>query len=100
MVSCCTLTLFAKEAALKRVVYHVISRGDRWAVREEGAKRTGVTFKEKSQAVEYAKELARGAAVGKVTVHGRSGKIQEYLYFKHGKRSKKKGDWPGPMVSE
>src|SRR4026207_343971 len=53
---------------------HVVSLGNRWAVKEEGAAEPFAVFKTQSEAWEKAKSIARKERTG-ASLHGRAGRI-------------------------
>jgi Uncharacterized protein conserved in bacteria (DUF2188) len=55
---------------------HVVSFGDRWAVKEEGAAEPFAVFKTQSEAWEKAKSIARKERA-EAFLHGRDGHIRE-----------------------
>lgn len=54
---------------------HVVSQGDLWAVRPEGASQPLATFKTQSEAWERAKSIARKER-SEALLHGRNGLIR------------------------
>lgn len=68
----------------KRTTYHVTkNHGGGWNVKKECAQRASGNFGTKQQAVSRGKELAKGAPLGQIKIHGRNGKIQtEHTYGK------------------
>ncbi len=65
-----------------RIKYHVTPRnGGRWAVIKEGSERVSGIFENKTEAIKYARELAKKAKLGQIFIHDRNGRIQkEYTY--------------------
>lgn len=60
-----------------RAKFHVVpTRGHRWAVVREGAKRASVLVLSKTEAVERARMLASKTDFGQVIVHGHDGRVQ------------------------
>lgn len=60
-----------------RAKFHVVpTRGHRWAVVREGAKRASVLVPSKTEAVERARVLASKTDLGHVIVHGHDGRVQ------------------------
>jgi len=61
-----------------RAKFHVVpTRGHRWAVVREGAKRASVLVLSKTEAVERARMLAsKIAEAAQVIVHGHDGRVQ------------------------
>jgi hypothetical protein len=55
---------------------HVVSLGNRWAVKEEGAAEPFAVFKTQSEAWEKAKSIARKERT-EAFLHGRDGQIRE-----------------------
>jgi len=55
---------------------HVVSLGNRWAVKEEGAAEPFAVFKTQSEAWEKAKSIARKERA-EAFLHGRDGQIRE-----------------------
>jgi len=55
---------------------HVVSFGNRWAVKEEGAAEPFAVFKTQSEAWEKAKSIARKERT-EAFLHGRDGQIRE-----------------------
>ena len=54
-----------------------------WNVKTQGAKRAAANFEDKADAVDRAKEIAKGATLGQVIIQKHTGKIQtEYTYGK------------------
>lgn len=66
----------------ERKSYHVTSNGDDgWKVKMTGNQRASSTHDTKAQAVERARELAKGQDLGQVVVHRDDGTIQtEWSY--------------------
>ena len=67
----------------KRTVYHVVhdSRADGWRVDKEGSSRAVATADTKAEAVDVARESARGDDLGQVIVYRMDGSIEtEYSY--------------------
>jgi hypothetical protein len=54
----------------------VVSLGDRWAVKEEGAAEPFAVFKTQSEAWEKAKSIARKER-SEALLHGRDGRVRE-----------------------
>lgn len=68
---------------MARKVVHVVPNKGAWNVKSEGASRAGSSHEKKSDAVDRAKEQAKGAPTGQVVIHGKDGKIQtEHTYKK------------------
>ena len=67
---------------------HVVSLGDRWAVKEEGAAEPYAVFKTQTEAWEKAKSIARKERAEAV-LHGRDGQIRERNTYGHDPRSTK-----------
>lgn len=66
---------------MSRKIYHVLPIGEAWGVRRERRKRCDFVYLFKADAVSRAKRLAKAAALGRVKVHGRNGRIQlEFSY--------------------
>jgi hypothetical protein len=61
---------------------HVVSLGDRWAVKEEGAAEPFALFKTQSEAWEKAKSIARKERA-EAFLHGRDGRIRERNTYGH-----------------
>ena len=61
---------------------HVVSVGDRWAVKEEGAAEPFAVFKTQSEAWEKAKSIARKERA-EALLHGRDGQIRERNTYGH-----------------
>jgi len=61
---------------------HVVSLGDRWAVKEEGAAEPYAVFKTQTEAWEKAKSIARKERAEAV-LHGRDGQIRERNTYGH-----------------
>jgi hypothetical protein len=61
---------------------HVVSVGDRWAVKEEGAAEPFAVFKTQSEAWEKAKSIARKERADAL-LHGRDGQIRERNTYGH-----------------
>lgn len=68
----------------KRTTYHVTkNKGGGRNVEKEGSQRASGNFDTKQQAIHWGKELAKGAPLGQIKIHGRDGKIQsEHAYGK------------------
>lgn len=68
----------------KRTAYHVTkNQGGGWNVKKEGGQRSSGNFATKKDAVQRGKELAKGAPLGQIKIHGQDGKIQtEHTYGK------------------
>ena len=61
---------------------HVVSLGNRWAVKEEGAAEPFAVFKTQSEAWEKAKSIARKGRT-EAFLHGRDGQIRERNTYGH-----------------
>jgi hypothetical protein len=61
---------------------HVVSLGNRWAVKEEGAAEPFAVFKTQSEAWEKAKSIARKERA-EALLHGRDGQIRERNTYGH-----------------
>jgi hypothetical protein len=61
---------------------HVVSLGNRWAVKEEGAAEPFAVFKTQSEAWEKAKSIARKERT-EAFLHGRDGQIRERNTYGH-----------------
>jgi hypothetical protein len=61
---------------------HVVSLGDRWAVKEEGAAEPFAVFKTQSEAWEKAKSIARKERA-EALLHGRDGQVRERNTYGH-----------------
>ena len=61
---------------------HVVSLGDRWAVKEEGAAEPYAVFKTQTEAWEKAKSIARTERAEAV-LHGRDGPIRARNTYGH-----------------
>jgi hypothetical protein len=61
---------------------HVVSLGDRWAVKEEGAAEPYAVFKTQTEPWEKAKSIARKERAEAV-LHGRDGQIRERNTYGH-----------------
>jgi len=61
---------------------HVVSLGNRWAVKEEGAGEPFAVFKTQSEAWEKAKSIARKERT-EAFLHGRDGQIRERNTYGH-----------------
>ena len=61
---------------------HVVSLGDRWAVKEEGTAEPFAVFKTQSEAWEKAKSIARKER-SEALLHGRDGRIRERNTYGH-----------------
>ena len=61
---------------------HVVSLGNRWAVKEEGAAEPFAVFKTQSEAWEKAKSIARKER-SEALLHGRDGRIRERNTYGH-----------------
>ncbi|MBN8878960.1 MAG: DUF2188 domain-containing protein [Sphingobacteriales bacterium] len=55
---------------------HVVPLGGGWAVKAEGAKRITVITTKQSEAISYAKNIAKSKK-SELIVHGRNGRIRE-----------------------
>ncbi len=67
----------------ERVSYDVSPRGEQWAVTRRGASRASAVMDDKREAVERARELAKGWRESQVVVRKGDGRIQtEYTYGK------------------
>ena len=58
---------------------HVLSHGERWAVKAEGAPDPVALFKTQSEAWEKAKSIARKER-SEVLLHGKNGEIPQHLW--------------------
>ena len=65
-----------EEGADGVAVYHVLPRGEGWALEGEGAERAASRHDTKKEAVARGRELARSAAPSRLVIHGADGKIQ------------------------
>ena len=61
---------------------HVVSHGDGWAVKEEGAQGPFAVFKTQSEAWEKAKSIARKERA-EALLHGRNGMIRTRNTYGH-----------------
>jgi hypothetical protein len=61
---------------------HVVSVGDRWAVKEEGAAEPFAVFKTQNEAWEKAKSIARKER-SEALLHGRDGRVRERNTYGH-----------------
>jgi hypothetical protein len=61
---------------------HVVSLGDRWAVKEDGATEPLAVFKTQSEAWEKAKSIARKERT-EAFLHGRDGQVRERNTYGH-----------------
>jgi hypothetical protein len=66
----------------KRVVYDVVPGDTGWKIEKEGGQRASATAETKAEAVNIARDLAKGVSgPSQVRVHGQNGKIQtEWTY--------------------
>lgn len=72
---------------MKRKIYHVVWRNEKWHVRRVGSRRSARTFFNKENATFCAALLT--PALGQVVVHGKNGKIQrEYTFGADPRRSR------------
>lgn len=55
---------------------HVVPLNDGWAVKGEGNENYTKTFEKKSDAIDYAKQIAKNQK-SELIIHGKDGKIQE-----------------------
>jgi hypothetical protein len=55
---------------------HVLPRSDGWAVKKAGASRDTRIFEKQSQAIEYAKDVAKNNK-SELFIHSRDGRIRE-----------------------
>ena len=65
------------QATKERVVYHVVpnSSGERWVVSQENAEFRR-EFDTKEEALAFAKERAKSAALGQIKVHKQDGNME------------------------
>ena len=61
---------------------HVVSVGDRWVVKEEGAAVPFAVFKTQNEAWEKAKSIARKER-SEALLHGRDGRVRERNTYGH-----------------
>jgi hypothetical protein len=61
---------------------HVVSLGDRWAVKEDGATEPLAVFRTQSEAWEKAKSIARKERT-QAFLHGRDGQVRERNTYGH-----------------
>ena len=61
---------------------HVVSVGDRWAVKAEGAEKPFAVFKTQNEAGEKAKSIARKER-SEALLHGRDGRVRERNTYGH-----------------
>ena len=68
----------------KRKTYHVTADGDGgWRVKATGGARASSTHENKTDAVQSAKDLAKGQPLGQIVIHRKDGQIQtEHTYGK------------------
>ncbi len=68
----------------ERKTYHVTPRNDGgWNIKEEKASRASSSHDTKEEAVDRARELAKGQNLGQVVIHRKDGTIQtEHTYGK------------------
>jgi hypothetical protein len=63
---------------MARVSYHVVSRPEgKWSVRKTGDRRASRVFGNRSEAILYARSMARNSR-GEMIVHGRDGMIRDH----------------------
>lgn len=60
---------------MKRQEYHVVPRGDRWAVKRDNASRASGLFDNKQDAINAGRDLSKGLGA-ELVIHGRNGQIQ------------------------
>jgi uncharacterized protein YdaT len=60
----------------KRKEHHVVPKDGGWAVKKSGAKRTTKNFENKSEAVDFARDISKNQG-SELIIHGRDGKIQK-----------------------
>ncbi len=56
---------------------HVVPKGDKWAVKAPGAKRSSGDFDTQNAAEKRAKEIVEKKGGGEVRIHGRDGRIRD-----------------------
>jgi hypothetical protein len=67
----------------KRNRFHVVPKGDDWAVRREGASKPGKVFENKQDAVDHGRDAAKKQEPSQLIIHKKDGTIQtEYTYKK------------------
>ena len=64
-----------------RVTYHVTPYVNGWQVKEEGDRAREILVDDKDNAVQHAKDLAKGEQLGQVIVHKRDGTIAEEFTY-------------------
>ncbi|MDA3926856.1 MAG: DUF2188 domain-containing protein [Kiritimatiellae bacterium] len=66
---------------MKRKVYHVTKKNDRWQGKLTGASKASVAAPTKAEAVAKTKSLAKAAPLGQIRIHKENGRIQtEHTY--------------------
>jgi hypothetical protein len=65
-------------------VYHVVPAADGWAVEVEGAVRPDSRHGTKREAVDAARDAARGAAPSRLVIHGTDGTVQRRHAYEPG----------------
>ena len=60
---------------MKRKDYHVVPRGDQWAVARANASRASGLFDTKRDAINAGREFSKGLGA-ELVIHGRNGRIQ------------------------
>ena len=66
-----------------RTKYHISHKDDNWNVRREGADRPAKTFDNKSDAVDFGRDIAGKQDRGQLIIHKKDGTIQtEHTYKK------------------
>ena len=60
---------------------HVVPYNDKWAVKKEGSEKVTRIYDNQSDAIEYAKEIAKNQK-SELIIHGKDGKIREKNTYK------------------
>ena len=60
---------------------HVVPYNDKWAVKKEGSEKVTRIYDNQSDAIEYAKELAKNQK-SELIIHGKDGEIREKNTYK------------------
>lgn len=60
---------------------HVVPYNDKWAVKKEGSEKVTRIYDNQSDAIEYAKEIAKNQK-SELIIHGKDGEIREKNTYK------------------
>lgn len=69
------------KAAVKKAVYHVVSRAEGWAVKQEGVKEPRGLHATKAEALDAGRVLAKANPPSRLVTHKKDGKVQDSVTY-------------------